>query len=237
MANEQLQDLIDGMTQDERRIKALDPDYIKIDDRKIDDLLKFMTDLASQINFYDEKNQPDGDWQDFFKSDINVLVLLITKFDLTSHLVQFERLESKIQTSSSDKDSVSALKELFGYLGELTDTFTTIYDKLRGGNVYNKVAVELSEIIEGFGSEIYQLTSYSKQAEKLFREGLSIGQSGRSFNTADPEPENIFGTDTENKQKILVALPEIKRAFAGLRTKYNNFLAVTSFYFKDHDIS
>ncbi|MES3019692.1 MAG: hypothetical protein V4721_18025 [Bacteroidota bacterium] len=237
MANDQLQDLIDGMTQDERRIKALDPDYIKIDDRKIEDLLKFMTDMSSQINFYDEKNQIDGDWQDFFKSDINVLVLLITKFDLTGHLVQFERLESKIQTSTNDKDAVSALKDLFSYLSELLNTFTTFYQKLNGGNSYNKVARELSEIIEAFGPEMYKLSDFSAQAEEIFGLGFRIDTSNYSFAPDENTSESIFGRDSELKQKILPALPEIKRVFSDLRSKYNNFLAVTSFYFKDHDIS
>src|SRR3954471_9787772 len=104
MASDRLTDLIDGMTQDERRIKALDPSYIRIDERKITDLLKFMTDMAGQINYYNEKNQIDGDWEDFFKSDINILILLITEFDLTDHLVQFEKLETKLQIATDDKE-------------------------------------------------------------------------------------------------------------------------------------
>ncbi len=237
MANDQLQDLIDGMTQDERRIKALDPDYIKIDDRKIEDLLKFMTDLSGQINFYNDKNQVDGDWQDFFKSDINVLVMLITKFDLTSHMAQFERLESKIQTTTGDKEALSGLRELFLYLSEIINTFTTTNEKLKGGTIYNKIASELSEIIAAFGPEIAMINSYAREAEDLFGESFKTDISGDNFEKGEEKPDNIFGTDPEIKQKILPALPEIKKAFTGLRTKYNNFLAVTSFYYKDHDVS
>ena len=236
MANDQLQDLIDGMTQDERRIKALDPEYVKIDERKVEDLLKFMTDFASQINFYDEKNQIDGDWQDFFKSDINILILLVTKFDLTGHLVQFDRIESKIHTSTSDKDAISALKDLFVYLSDLILTLTTVKEKLNGGNVYNKIAVELSEIINAFGPEVYLLSEYSRQAEDLFGKGFKIDVSKFKI-TQDNEDQSIFGNESESKQKILPALPEIKKTFSDLRSKYNNFLAVTSFYFKNHDIS
>ena len=237
MANDQLQDLIDGMTQDERRIKALDPDYVKIDDRKVEDLMKFMTDMASQINFYNEKNQVDGDWQDFFKSDINILILLITKFDLTSHMVQFEKLESKIQTSTGDKEALSGLKDLFVYLSELINTFTATFEKLKGGTIYNKVATELSEIIAAFGPEIFSISEYARQAEDLFGESFKINVSGYDFEKTETESTYVFGSYHEIKQKILPALPEIKKVFTALRSKYNNFLAVTSFYFKDHDIS
>ena len=54
MASNQLLDLIDGINQDGRRIKDLDPGYVKIDDRKISDFLKFVSDFAGQINFYNE---------------------------------------------------------------------------------------------------------------------------------------------------------------------------------------
>lgn len=238
MASDQLQDLMDGMTRDERRLEALDPTYIKIDDRKINDLLKFMTDFSSQVNFYNENDELDGDWQDFFKSDINILVTLITEFDLTSHLARFEKLESRIQTSVSDKEALLRLKDLFAYMGEAIATFLMTYGKLKAGITYDKVALELAEIIHGFGPEIKQLYEYQKQAEELFGETLKTDLSDYEFPFTEEKPLNlIFGKGVETKQRILLGLPEIKKAFASLRTKYNNFLTVTAFYFKDHDIS
>jgi hypothetical protein len=236
MASDQLQDLIDGMTQDERRIKALDPGYIKIDDRKIEDLLKFMADFSSQINFYNEKNQIDGDWQDFFKSDLNVLVLLITKFDLTSQLVQFEKLENKIQTASEDKDAQSGLKDLFTFLSFIINSLTTTYNKLQGGNMYSKVALELADLIDGFAPEISQITDYNIQARAAFGENLKVNFPSSKL-VAEVEDNPVFGEGVEIKEKIINALPQLKQTFTRLRSKYNNFLAVTSFYFKDHDIS
>src|SRR5690606_17719708 len=63
---------------------------------------------------------------------------------------------------------------------------------------------------------------------------IDIPEDG--FEKGEEEPDAIFGTDPEIKQKILPALPEIKSAFTALRTKYNNFLGVTSFYYKDNNI-
>jgi hypothetical protein len=126
MAKDQLLDLIDGMTQDERRIKALDPNYVKIDDRKISDLLKFMSDFASQVNFYNEKDKIEGNWQDFLKADRNILILLITEFDLTSYFIQFEKLETRIHISSSDKEAIEALNNLFLFLHNLINLIMEI---------------------------------------------------------------------------------------------------------------
>lgn len=235
MATDQLLDLIDGMTQDERRIIALDPGYIKIDDRKISDLLKFISDFSGQVNFYNESNQIDGDWQDFLKSDINILVLLITEFDLTSHLIQFEKLETKVQFASGDKEAKTALKYLFSYLHELIDLLISTCKKLEDVNTYDKASLELKSIIKGFNQEIAEIISYTDQAEATFGKQFA-------FKHEVPLPEHkvdikqIFKSADEIKLQSLSALPYIKQTFSNLRSKYNNFLAVTAFYFKDHDL-
>jgi hypothetical protein len=237
MANDQLQDLIDGMTQEERRIKALDPDYVEIDGRKVEDLLKFMTEFSGQVNFYNEKNQIDGDWQDFFKSDINVLIMLITRFDLTGHMVRFERLESRIQTSNGDKEALSALRDLFHYLSDIVSAFSASHDKLKHSGSYNKAASDLAAIIAGFGREISMINAYAREAQGLFGDSFKFDMPVDGFEKGEEEMPTIFERAPEIKQTILKALPEIKSAFSGLRTRYNNFLGVASFYYKDHEIS
>lgn len=220
MASDQLLDLIDGMTQDERRIQALDPGYIKIDDRKITDLLKFMADMAGQVNYYNEKNRIDGTWEDFFKADLNVLIVLITRFDLTSHLTQFEKLETKIQTATDDRETLLAFKDLFLFIGDIINLLISTRSRLESGTNYNKAAGELAAIIDGFTREVKRLNGHRKQAEKTF---------GKDFENS--------GNEKEIRQKILSALPSVKKDFAALRSKYNNFLGVASFYFKDHDLA
>lgn len=143
MANDQLLDLIDGITQDERRIKALNPGYIKIDDRKISDFIKFMSDFAGQVNFYNEKNEIDGDWRDFFTSDKNILILLITEFDLTSQLVQFEKLENQIHLATNDSEALEALLNLFSFLHNIIEIINSTCKKLESGNNYDKISIEL----------------------------------------------------------------------------------------------
>jgi hypothetical protein len=143
MANDHLLDLIDGITQEERRIKGLDPGYIKIDDRKISDFLKFMSDFAGQVNFYSEEDKIEGDWKDFFTSDKNILILLITEFDLTSQLVQFEKLETQIYLASSDNEALEALKNFSNFFITLIQIYKETCKKLEYGNNFDKISIEL----------------------------------------------------------------------------------------------
>ena len=235
MANDQLLDLIDGMTLDERRIKALDPGYIKIDDRKISDFLKFMSDFASQVNFYNEKDKIEGDWQDFFKSDKNILILLITQFDLTSYLIQFEKFETRIHIASGDKEALEALRNLFAFLHKIIEVFNSTCKRLEYGNNFDKVSIELGGIIKGLSKEISEIIAYNKQAEYHFGEPFAFPHPEELIDLTIAVPE-IFPAAAEIKLRIIPALHFIKETFTNLRSKYHNFLAVTAFYFKDYDI-
>ena len=235
MAKDQLLDLIDGMTQDERRIKALDPNYVKIDDRKISDLLKFMSDFASQVNFYNEKDKIEGNWQDFLKADRNILILLITEFDLTSYFIQFEKLETRIHISSSDKEAIEALNNLFLFLHNLIKLFNSTFNKFDYGNNSDKISLELGTLIEGLNKEISEIIAYNKQAENHFGESFAFVYPEK-YTDPDVFVPQIFTEAAESKIIILPALFYIKESFFNLRSKYNNLLAVTAFYFKDYDL-
>jgi hypothetical protein len=235
MANDQLLDLIDGITQEERRIKALDPGYVKIDDRKISDFLKFLSDFAGQVNFYNEKDTIEGDWRDFFTSDKNILILLITEFDLTSQLIQFEKLETQIHLASNDKEALEALRSLFAFLHNIIKVFNSTCKKLEYGNNFDKISVELGGIIKGLSKEISEIIAYNKQAELKFGEPFAFLHPEELIDLSIAVPE-IFAEASEIKLRIIPALGIIRETFSSLRSKYHNFLAVAAFYYKDYDI-
>ena len=54
--------LRDGTSQTARRQKALQPDYVQIDERSLEDFLAFAREYAKELNFYDENNELQGDW-------------------------------------------------------------------------------------------------------------------------------------------------------------------------------
>lgn len=56
----------DGTSQNARYPNDLDPASIQIDGRSESDLIDYACEFASLLNFYDLKNQLDGDWQAFF---------------------------------------------------------------------------------------------------------------------------------------------------------------------------
>ncbi len=61
----------DGVSQQQRLTKALLPEYVAVDERKIEELKRFVLDFSRELHFYDDNNQTNGDWSDFFNQQVS----------------------------------------------------------------------------------------------------------------------------------------------------------------------
>ncbi|MDZ8082827.1 MAG: hypothetical protein RMX35_27655 [Nostoc sp. DcaGUA01] len=67
----------DGVSQRDRLLRELEPDYVAVDERDLSDLLTFVKEYATKLNYYDESNTIKGDWSPFFAADVNQMVAYI----------------------------------------------------------------------------------------------------------------------------------------------------------------
>src|ERR1700735_712273 len=116
LLNELLQS--DGTNQSQRTLPALLPDYIKIDEQGIGDLLEFTYQLAKQINFFDV----DGtmtDWHTFFDyfidpttdsilySDQDILTIMGGKSDFPPDFALFLTFIQLFQFVQNDINAIT----------------------------------------------------------------------------------------------------------------------------------
>ena len=71
----------DGLSQAERWLDTIVPSYVQIDSREIPDFIEFLFELSKRINYYNEQNKISGNWGDFFTSDTNIIIILLSRFD------------------------------------------------------------------------------------------------------------------------------------------------------------
>jgi hypothetical protein len=69
----------DGVSQGQRQLSALLTDFVKVDEGDLADFLVFAHKLSQQVNYYNDDNTKDGNWQDFFASSTPVQIALISK--------------------------------------------------------------------------------------------------------------------------------------------------------------
>ena len=60
-----------GTNRFERLAIEMSFDYVKIEERHEHDFLEYAGKLASTIQYYDQNNQPFGDWQSFFNENVS----------------------------------------------------------------------------------------------------------------------------------------------------------------------
>ncbi|MEA2880294.1 MAG: hypothetical protein QOF14_5490 [Hyphomicrobiales bacterium] len=96
-----------------RRRVALEPGYVKIDERTFPDLLAFAPRFAKQVRYFDLDDTPDGHWSDFFRADIAMVLAAIVTFDATGRSKEFRRLRLRAQHETSDVRKLDLLEQLF----------------------------------------------------------------------------------------------------------------------------
>lgn len=61
--------LHDGLSKHNRALAALQPGYFQVDEQSIADLLRFAQELSRKIQYFNDHNQVNGNWEEFLRGD------------------------------------------------------------------------------------------------------------------------------------------------------------------------
>lgn len=224
-----LSDIKAGISQSERQLPALVPEHVKIEERDIPDFLKFITELSTQINYYNFANVREGDWQDFFKSDVYILISLVGRFDLNTNLNRYNKLMNDLNLAESDEELLKKLQELFQFILRVVGLINLLQEEF--GKTYNSGDIaDFAEIIHSFKEEIARLAQYNREAVEELGPSVKISLKGIDNLTAGAS--SIFKTGSTIKENIFNALPYLTKLFNDFHAKYNHLLAVSNNYLK-----
>ena len=84
--------ITDGTDQADRIFPALQPGYFNVDEMVFEQLLAMGAEFASQINYFNLKNEVDGSWEELFTADEAVIIAIILSTDLKQVETDFVRL-------------------------------------------------------------------------------------------------------------------------------------------------
>ena len=68
-----------GTTQTGRALAELAPAYFRIDERELADLVLYGQALSREVRYYAPDNQPAGDWEAFFASDVTAVLATLAR--------------------------------------------------------------------------------------------------------------------------------------------------------------
>ncbi|QIR36401.1 hypothetical protein HCG51_06265 [Tolypothrix sp. PCC 7910] len=69
----------DGVSQRQRQVPALSPDFVKVDENDLGNFLVFAYRFSEQVIYYNDNNDADGNWQAFFNGNTPIQIALISK--------------------------------------------------------------------------------------------------------------------------------------------------------------
>ena len=123
-----------GSSQQQRVMNALLPRNASVDERDFADLILFAKRYATYLNYYNETDLPEGDWQALMCMDISVTLAGIAKTDVVAYTDYLKIIFNNIQSATNETERIkhfktifdfifSVIKELDTYLKEIPDDF------------------------------------------------------------------------------------------------------------------
>ena len=116
-----------GVTQSHRLLKALIPEYIKVDERSTSDLLAFSAKYAEMVQFYDQTNSPAGDWSRFLRNDLSVFLASIIATDLKKIEQEHAKYIAELENAARTAGRLEALKALYTQVFDMAKQFNDWY--------------------------------------------------------------------------------------------------------------
>lgn len=176
-----------GVSQSDRINAALLPDYFKIEDRNINDLVSFLIKYSELLTYFNEQNNYDGNWESFFKNDPTISLISLAGIE-TQKLQMFFKQHYGIATNSNHSNTThnhvfSILDELYKVLHKIDDSLLILKQypdfsidiessvKYRLGPLLNKL-LQLESAVSGKAPRINATLEFSpiwfqKEVKKL----------------------------------------------------------------------
>jgi hypothetical protein len=201
-----------GLSQHERRIASLFPENNPVDDKDPLSLFRYMYNLASEVNFYNSKNEIDGDWQDFFIASTDLVLYLISAANFSESLTRFEKIQVKIQLADTNSAVLTAVQSLFNFLFETLDNILTVQNQFKKNNTTDELIQNLEGQINDFDQIFQQIKSAYQQYQHEFATHFQQTSFFNNIALDSPNtPESIFDSAANTiREKVNSSLPLLK---------------------------
>lgn len=229
----------DGIHQEDRYPPALRPAFFQVEERDADDLLMFVAKLASQFNYYNINNAIEGNWEDFFLSDVNIMTRVFVRKDVNNFLRKYDALKDKLIKEVEEKELLGTLQQIMEYIYNFAFVQLQIHEKFKkSATTHNFEGLkEFRKIIEGYDvydGEINRIMSFYEEAEREFGNSFKlkhVDELKRLLDVqGDTDYEPVFRNGTTVHEKILGAINYIDELFSSLGLKYNRLIDASVYY-------
>lgn len=130
-----------GSSQESRKNKALNPNYLAIDDRSLIDLVNHTLEISKKINFFDFQNKIIGNWNNFLLKDPTFIIAMIA----ATNTDYFKANDGNLENQPNE---LHEPKEITQYIQDIYDEIDRWYKLLNNthykGSLLNEIENSLS---------------------------------------------------------------------------------------------
>jgi hypothetical protein len=115
------------LSQLDRRLPEIDVNYVYPNERSSDQLLNYTFKYSKFLNYYNNQNNIDGNWQEFYSANFEVLLSILKQIDFYEYKEKFQLVQENIYNSYDIFSINISLNKLFDFLFDLLDDIEDIY--------------------------------------------------------------------------------------------------------------
>ncbi len=183
---------IPGSTQVHRMLEALQVDFVKVDERALEDLIIATNTLSQHINFYNKDNVLLGNWSSFFQWETTSVFAQIATIDMLQYVADFKVKKRKLLFISDIEKQKEEVYPFFENLGlRIKDVFKKVNalpSSLAIKEYYTTTFPTIEKLIDTIITEVHASTDlmfllqnhlFNKKIQNLF--GLITDWKNRSY--------------------------------------------------------
>ncbi|HEY0611830.1 MAG TPA: hypothetical protein VGD35_19295, partial [Chitinophaga sp.] len=164
----------DGISQLERQLESLMPEYVKVDERSTQELLQLLARLSSQFNYYDFQDRIDGTWEEFFHADLLVMLIATGNLDFTRYEADFLRIRNNLHQAENDDELFDHTRALFLLLYDIGIVLMDLMYKLQGADRAYQIGQYLLQVMDSLEEDMTRLHRFEYQVIRLFPRQVAL---------------------------------------------------------------
>ncbi|MDN5289510.1 MAG: Baseplate J-like protein [Mucilaginibacter sp.] len=189
-----------GTSQVQRSLDALLAKCALVDERTAADLILFTKKYSAWLNYYDNTNAINGDWQQLMGKDLAVVIASVAEWKTNDYTTFIKHLNDEIINSVNDTDAknnfkilfdfifsvVVALNEAYGHIGD-----DVSYETFLSVSIISKLTAPLSILYQYYNYFVTNLLidPASTNTDPLTPVDNVVYAQNFSFS---PPPDNVF---------------------------------------------
>ncbi len=159
----------EGTGRYDRQLKALSPDFAKVDERGLPHLLAFLQRYADHIAYIDAENKVNGTWKALIQRDVSMALATLAVLQPVRLADYHKALVKGVRLAIRDNDTAAA-KQRFKFIIDFVYTLATLIDDQCAGLADNPVyQQELRDILtRKMGKPVCQVLELAKAHPALW---------------------------------------------------------------------